>query len=110
MECNSVHSRRLHSFDQNGPVEQRQYPNSGISGTVSHKGVTAYVASFISGQQLGAFLIQYGTIIEVKPDREMEECWFCLMIGKKNFNAVPKWIDINGKKVPVVSQGKNPAS
>lgn len=38
MECNSVHSRRLHSFDQKGPAEQRQYPNSGISGTVSHKG------------------------------------------------------------------------
>lgn len=54
--------------------------------------------------------MQYGTIIEVKPDREMGECWFCLMTGKKNFNAVPKWTDINGKKVPIMSQGKKPAS
>lgn len=53
----------------------------------------------IPGLSWAIFQLLYGKIVEISPDIKMGEKRFNLMINKKIFNDMPKWLDMHGQKL-----------
>ena len=67
------------------------------------------VPSYVSGEVVGAFLMKYGDIVAFSNDRLRGEWRFDLMTDSTNFNAIPNYLDIDGRKaVPIIVTGRRP--
>ena len=52
--------------------------------------------------------MQYGEIIDVSHDSMRGEWRFDLMIDHKTFYSIPNWLDLDGRKLPIIVIGRKP--
>lgn len=63
------------------------------------------VPNVVSGQQVGAFLMQYGELVEIYLKKKLGEWKYHLLLSSDHFNKIANWITINGRRVAVIVSG-----
>ena len=66
------------------------------------------VPSFLRYANLAAFMLNFGDIVSVTHDGMRREWRFNIMLDVKTFYFVPNWLDVEGRRPPVIVSGRNP--
>ena len=67
------------------------------------------VPSFLRDANLAAFMLNFGDIVSATHDGMRGEWRFDLMLDAKTFFSVPNWLDVEGRRLPVIVSGRKPA-
>ena len=67
------------------------------------------VPSFLRDANLAAFMLNFGDIVSATHDGMRGEWRFDLMLDGKTFYSVPNWLDVEGRRLPVIVSGCKPA-
>ena len=67
------------------------------------------VLSFLRDANLAAFMLQFGDIISATHDGMHGEWRFNIMLDVKTFYSIPNWLDVEGRRLPVIISGRKPA-
>ena len=67
------------------------------------------VPGYFFDENIAAYMMQYGEIIDVSHDSMRGEWRFDLMIDHKTFHSIPNWLDLDGRKLPIIVNGRKPA-
>ena len=67
------------------------------------------VSSFLRDANLAAFMLNFGDIVSATHDGMRGEWRFDLMLDAKTFYSVPNWLDVEGRRLPVIVSGRKPA-
>ena len=67
------------------------------------------VSSFLRDANLAAFMLQFGDIILATYDEMRGEWRFDIMLDCKTFYSIPNWLDLEGRRLPVIVSGRKPA-
>ena len=67
------------------------------------------VPSFLRDANLAAFMLNFGDIVSATHDGMRGEWRFDLMLDAKTFYSVPNWLDVEGRRLPVIVSGRKPA-
>ena len=67
------------------------------------------VPSFLRDANLAAFMLNFGDIVLATHDGIRGEWRFDLMLDAKTFFSVPNWLDVEGRRLPVIVSGRKPA-
>ena len=67
------------------------------------------VPSFLRDANLAAFMLNFGDIVLATHDGMRGEWRFDLMLDAKTFFSVPNWLDVEGRRLPVIVSGRKPA-
>ena len=67
------------------------------------------VPSFLRDANLAAFMLNFGDIVSATHDRMRGEWRFDLMLDAQTFYSVPNWLDVEGRRLPVIISGRKPA-
>ena len=65
------------------------------------------VPSFLIDANLAAFMLNSGDIISATHDGMRGEWRFDIMLDAKTFYSVPNWLDVEGRRLPVISLDVN---
>ena len=67
------------------------------------------VPSFLRGANLAAYMLQFGDIVSATHDGMRGEWRFDIMLDMKTFYSVPNWLEVEGRRLPVIVSGRKPA-
>ena len=67
------------------------------------------VPSFLRDVNLAAFMLNFGDIILATHDGMHGKWRFDIMLDAKTFYSVPNWLDVKGRRLPVIVSGRKPA-
>ena len=67
------------------------------------------VPSFLRDANLAAFMLNFGDIVSATHDGMRGEWRFDIMLDAKTFYSVPNWLDVEGRRLPVIVFGRKPA-
>ena len=67
------------------------------------------VPSFLRDANLAAFMLNFGDRVSATHDGMRGEWRFDLMLDVKTFYSVPNWLDVEGRRLPVIVPGRKPA-
>ena len=67
------------------------------------------VPSFLRDANLAAFMLNFGDIVSATHDRIRAEWRFDIMLDAKTFYSIPNWLDVEGRRLPVIVSGHKPA-
>ena len=67
------------------------------------------VPSFHRDANLAAFMLQFGEIVSVTHDGMRKEWLFDIMLDVKTFYSVPNWLNVEGRRLPVIVSGRKHA-
>ena len=67
------------------------------------------VPSFLRDANLAACMLQFDDIVSATHDRMRREWRFEIMLDVKTFYSVPNWLDVEGRRLPVIVSGRKPA-
>ena len=67
------------------------------------------VPSFLRDANLAAFMLNFGDIVLATHDGMRGEWRFNLILDVKTFYSVPNWLDVEGRRLPVIVSGRKPA-
>ena len=67
------------------------------------------VPSFLRDANLAAYMLQFGDIVSATHDGMRWEWRFDIMLDVKNFYSVPNWLEMEGRRLPVIVSGRKPA-
>ena len=67
------------------------------------------VPSFLRDANLAAYMLQFGDIVSATHDGMRGERRFDIMLDVKTFYSVPNWLEVEGRRLPVIVSGKKPA-
>ena len=67
------------------------------------------VPSFLRDANLAAFMLNFGDIVSATHDGMPGEWRFDIMLDAKTFYSVPNWLDVEGRRLPVIVSGRKPA-
>ena len=66
------------------------------------------VPSFLRDANLAAYMLQFGDIVSATHDGMRGEWRFDIMLDAKTFYSVPNWLEVEGRRLPVIVSGKKP--
>ena len=67
------------------------------------------VPSFLRDANLAAYMLQFGDIVSATHDGMRGEWRFDIMLDMKTFYSVPNWLEVEGRRLPVIVSGRKPA-
>ena len=67
------------------------------------------VPSFLRDANLAAYMLQFGDIVSATHDGMRGEWRFDIMLDAKTFYSVPNWLEVEGRRLPVIISGRKPA-
>ena len=67
------------------------------------------VPSFLRDANLAAYMLQFGDIVSATHDGMRGEWRFDIMLDVKTFYSVPNWLEVEGRRLPVIVSGRKPA-
>ena len=67
------------------------------------------VPSFLRDANLAAYMLQFGDIVSATHDGMRGEWRFDIMLDMKTFYSVPNWLEVEGRRLPVIVLGRKPA-
>ena len=67
------------------------------------------VPSFLQDANLAAYMLQFGNIVSATHDGMRGEWRFDIMLDMKTFYYVPNWLEVEGRRLPVIVSGRKPA-
>ena len=67
------------------------------------------VPSFLRDANLAAYMLQFGDIVSATHDGMRGKWRFDIMLDAKTFYSVPKWLEVEGRRLPVIVSGRKPA-
>ena len=67
------------------------------------------VPSFLRDANLAAYMLQFGDIVSATHDGMCGEWRFDIMLDMKTFYSVPNWLEVEGRRLPVIVSGRKPA-
>ena len=67
------------------------------------------VLSFLRDANLAAYMLQFGDIVSATQDGMRGEWRFDIMLDMKTFYSVPNWLEVEGRRLPVIVSGRKPA-
>ena len=67
------------------------------------------VPSFLRDASLAAFVLGFGDIVSAAHDGVRGGWRFDLVLDAKTFFSVPNWLDVEGRRLPVIVSGRKPA-
>ena len=67
------------------------------------------VPRFLRDANLAAFMLNFGDIVSATHDGMRGEWRFDLMLDAKTFYSVPNWLDVEGRRLPMIVSGRKPA-
>ena len=67
------------------------------------------VPSFLRDVNLAAYMLQFGDIVSATHDGMRGEWRFDIMLDMKTFYSVPNWLEVEGRRLPVIVSGRKPA-
>ena len=65
--------------------------------------------SFLRDAKLAAYMLQFSDIVSATHDGMRGEWRFDIMLDVKTFNSVPNWLEVEGRRLPVIVSGRKPA-
>ena len=68
------------------------------------------VPSFFRDANLAEYMLNFVDIISATHDGMCGEWRFDIMLDVKTFYSVPNWLDVEGRRLPVIVSGQKPAS
>ena len=66
------------------------------------------VPSFFRDANLAAFMLNFGDIVSATHDGMRGEWRFDIMLDAKTFYSVPNWLDVEGRRLPVIVSRRKP--
>ena len=66
------------------------------------------VPSFLRDANLAAYMLQFGDIVSATHDGMRGEWRFDIMLDMKTFYSVPNWLEVEGRRLPVIVSGRKP--
>ena len=66
------------------------------------------VPSFLRDANLATFILNFGDIVSATHDGMRGEWRFDIMLYAKTFYSVPNWLDVEGRRLPVIVSGRKP--
>ena len=66
------------------------------------------VPSFLRDANLAAYILQFGDIVSATHDGMRGEWRFDIMLDVKTY-SVPNWLEVEGRRLPVIVSGRKPA-
>ena len=67
------------------------------------------VPSFLRDANLPAYMLQFGDIVSATHGGMRGEWRFDIMLDVKTFYSVPNWLEVEGRRLPVIVSGRKPA-
>ena len=67
------------------------------------------VPSFLRDANLAAYMLQFADIVSATHDGMRGEWRFDIMLDMKTFYSVPNWLEVEGRRLPVIVSGRKPA-
>ena len=67
------------------------------------------VPSFLRDTNLAAYMLQFGDIVSATHDGMRGEWRFDIMLDVNTFYSVPNWLEVEGRRLPVIVSGMKPA-
>ena len=67
------------------------------------------VPSYLRDANLAAYMLQFGDIVSATHDGMRGEWRFDIMLDMKTFYSVPNWLEVEGRRLPVIVSGRKPA-
>ena len=67
------------------------------------------VPSFLRDANLAAYMLQFGDIVSATHNGMRGEWRFDIMLDVKTFYSVPNWLEVEGRRLPVIVSGRKPA-
>ena len=67
------------------------------------------VPSFLRDANLAAYMLQFGDIVSATHDGMRGEWRFDIMLDMKTFYSVPNWLEVEGRRLPVIVSGRKHA-
>ena len=67
------------------------------------------VPSYLRDANLAAYMLQFGDIVSATHDGMRGEWRFDIMLDMKTFHSVPNWLEVEGRRLPVIVSGRKPA-
>ena len=67
------------------------------------------VPSFLRDANLAAKMLQFGDIVSATHDGMRGEWRFDIMLDVKTFYSVPNWLEVEGRRLPVIVSGRKSA-
>ena len=67
------------------------------------------VPSFLRDANLAAYMLQFGDIVSATHSGIRGEWRFDIMLDMKSFYSVPNWLEVEGRRLPVIVSGRKPA-
>ena len=67
------------------------------------------VPSFLRDANLAAYMLQFGDIVSATHDGMRGEWRFDIMLDAKTFYSIPNWLEVEGRRLPVIVSGRKPA-
>ena len=67
------------------------------------------VPSFLRDANLAAYILNFGDIVSATHDGMHGKWRFDIMLDAKTFYSIPNWLDVEGRRLPVIVFGRKPA-
>ena len=67
------------------------------------------VPTFLRDTNLAAYMLNFNDIVSATYDGMRGKWWFDIMLDVKTFYSIPKWLDVEGLRLPVIVSGRKPA-